>query len=257
MKPAYQHFTRIAPKYSHLRTTDSAPVRYLIKHLDRKASIRAADIGCGSGRYDRLLLQHFGSRLELFCCDENENMLRQLRQDLEAYAPRFHVVAARARALPLASESLDCMMTFNAIHHFKIEAFLREAGRILKPGGRLFIYTRTRSQNSRNLWGKHFPLFYEKETRLFELVELNNLLAATPDLRVKRLHLFQHRRRAELRRLLQQARQRHYSTFDLYAPAEFKHALAEFEQNLRREYPDPLRVTWSDENLMLVAEKSK
>ena len=256
MQATYQHFSRIAPQYTHLRTTDPSPVRYLLKQLDSKTNVRAADIGCGSGRYDRPLLQHFDSRLELFCVDENENMLQQLRQDLHEYAPQLHVVVARARSLPFASESLDCVMTFNAIHHFKIEAFLNEAGRILKPGGRLFVYTRTRSQNNRNIWGRCFPLFYEKETRLFELVELNNLLAATPNLRVKRLHLFQHRRRAELNRLLQQARQRHYSTFDLYTPAEFKHALAKFEQNLRSKYPNPQCVTWSDENLMLVAEKS-
>ncbi len=256
MHAAYEHFSRIAPKYTRLRTTDLAPVRYVVKKLGKLNSVRAADIGCGSGRYDRLLFEHLQERLELVCVDDNEGMLQVLREDLREYAPRLQVLRARARALPLASESLDCMFTFNAIHHFRIEAFLHEAARILKPGGRLFIYTRTRSQNSRNIWGKYFPQFYEKENRLFELFELNNLLAATSGLHIERLHLFQYRRREQMNRLLQQARQRHYSTLDLYTPAEFNLALAAFEQNLRREFPNPERVSWCDENLMLVAKRS-
>lgn len=256
IKAAYEHFSRIAPKYTRLRTTDPAPVRYAIKRLDRKSQIVAADIGCGSGRYDRLLFRYLKERLELICVDENKNMLRQLRQDLEEHAPQLHVVAARARALPLASESLDCMMTFNAIHHFQIEAFLNEAARCLKPEGRLFIYTRTRSQNSRNIWGKHFPLFYEKETRLFEFVELANLIAATPDLQIEHIRIFEHRRLAHTKGLVQQARQRHYSTFDLYSEEEFEEALTGFRQRLRRAYSNPNAVKWTDENLMLVARKT-
>jgi hypothetical protein len=31
----------------------------------------------------------------------------------------------------------------------------------LKGAGRLFIYTRLRSQNRRNIWGRFFPRFHE------------------------------------------------------------------------------------------------
>ncbi|NUO79095.1 class I SAM-dependent methyltransferase [candidate division KSB1 bacterium] len=255
MYAAYEHFSRIAPKYTRLRTTDLAPVRYAVKKLGSLRHIRAADVGCGSGRYDRLLFQHLNERLELVCVDDNDGMLRVLRKDLYEHAPSLQVLRARAQALPFASESLHCMFTFNAIHHFKIRAFLHEAARSLMPGGLLFIYTRTRSQNSRHIWGKHFPQFYEKEQRLWEFVELNNFIAEVPNLHLDKIRIFQHRRVARLRWLLQQARQRHYSTFDLYGAEEFQAALAEFEQRLRRVYRNPNEVTWTDENLMLVARK--
>ncbi len=257
MYAAYEHFSRIAPKYTGLRTTDLAPVRYAIKKLGSLRRIHAADVGCGSGRYDRVLLQHLKERLKLVCVDDNEDMLRVLREDLSEYALNLQVARACARALPLASASLDCMFTFNAVHHFKIEAFLREAARCLAPDGLLFIYTRTRSQNSRHVWGKHFPGFYEKENRLWEFIELSNFIAAVPNLRLDKIRIFQHRRRARLSWLVQRARQRHYSTFDLYGAKEFKEALAQFEERLRRVYRDPNEITWTDENLMLVARKER
>jgi SAM-dependent methyltransferase len=257
MYAAYEHFSRIAPKYTGLRTTDLAPVRYAVKKLGKLKTVRAADIGCGSGRYDRLLFQYLKERLELVCVDDNEGMLRVLQEDLCEYASRLRVLRARARALPLASESLDCTFTFNAIHHFKIEAFLNEAARILKPAGLLFIYTRTRSQNSRHIWGKHFPHFYEKENRLLEFVELANLIAAAPDLRLDDVRIFEHRRLAPVKWLVRQARQRHYSTFGFYTEEEFESALAQFRGNLRRAFPQRQEAKWVDENLMLVARKER
>lgn len=255
MKTAYEHFSRIAPKYTHLRTTDTTPVRYIVKRLSSKSSLRAADVGCGSGRYDRLLFHYLKQRLDLICVDDNEEMLRRLRHDLREYAPQLHVMRARARALPLASASLDAMFTFNAIHHFKIEAFLQEVARILKPEGRLFIYTRTRSQNSRNIWGRYFPHFYEKETRLFEFIELADLIAATPHLHLEQIRVFEHGRLAPMKRLAQQARHGHYSTFDLYTEEEFAAALTQFRSNLRRAFPQQQEVKWVDENLMLVVRR--
>ncbi|MCH8191935.1 MAG: methyltransferase domain-containing protein, partial [Chloroflexi bacterium] len=59
--------------------------------------------------------------------------------------------------LPIRAETLDCVLTFNAIHDFPLPGFLQESHRVLKDGGYLFIYTRSRSQNQRTVWGRHFP----------------------------------------------------------------------------------------------------
>jgi len=56
-----------------------------------------------------------------------------------------------ASKLPLENNSMDCIMTFNAIHHFDLEKFFSEVYGSLKDSGRLFIYTRLRNQNYRSI----------------------------------------------------------------------------------------------------------
>ena len=89
----------------------------------------------------------------------------------------FETHEASAHDLPFATGSLDCIFTFNACHHFDLSVFVTEAHRALKPGGRLFLYTRTRTQNAQSVWGVHFPLFFEKETRLYTDDEVGVVLS--------------------------------------------------------------------------------
>jgi ubiquinone/menaquinone biosynthesis C-methylase UbiE len=76
-------------------------------------------------------------------------------------------IKASAERIPLANSTLDCVFTFNAIHHFNIVAFLNEVTRILKKGGKTFVYTRLKAQNATNIWGMYFPSFLDKEKRLY------------------------------------------------------------------------------------------
>ena len=75
-------------------------------------------------------------------------------------------------------------MSFNAIHHFSLQNFLKESSRVLKNNGKLFIYTRLRDQNARTIWGMHFPLFDKKENRLYELDEIKSVFEKDPNLNI-------------------------------------------------------------------------
>lgn len=119
----------------------------------------------------------------------------------------------------------------------------------------MFIYTRFRSQNARNIWGRFFPGFSEKETRLYELPELKQVIAGFPELEIGEIKYFRFPRVASLDWLLKQARHHHYSTFSLYREDEFRIALEQFEKNLRMHFEDVNRITWVDENVMLVVRK--
>ena len=48
------HFDRVAAVYESLRTTDEAPVRRIVQLLPDRP-VTGLDIGCGTGRYSRLL----------------------------------------------------------------------------------------------------------------------------------------------------------------------------------------------------------
>jgi ubiquinone/menaquinone biosynthesis C-methylase UbiE len=253
------HFSQVAERYRDLRTTDPEPIIYLTQQLVPVLDlprIDIADIGCGGGRYSLLLAKCLDGKVRLSCVDNNKRMLETLETYLTVHGvSRFVSVKSDAESLPFDDSSFDCLFTFNAVHHFKLEAFLLEAARILRDRSLFFIYTRTLGQNSRNIWGRYFPQFCQKETRLYHQDELEQAMSMVPALKLRNVKYFKYQRTASLERLIEKAENRHYSTFWFYSDQEFVTALKEFQQNIRDRFSDPEQVRWSDENLLLIIEK--
>ncbi len=248
------HFSKIASKYRSLRTTDLDPILHIKNKLNVKSRISIADVGCGDGRYSLELLKCLGDKCYLHCIDSNENMLKYLKDYLaEQNTMNFCVRLGDANKLPLENDSMDCIVTFNAIHHFNIQMFLEEAFRCLKDDSHLFIYTRLRNQNSKNIWGLYFPLFSEMEKRLYELDELKSHIQEA-DMKIHSAKVFGHHRASTLERLLEQAKNKHYSTFELY-DGTFGSYLDEFRKNIQKNYEDLDNITWQDDNILLEIRK--
>ena len=123
---------------------------------------------------------------------------------------------------------------------------------MLRPGGQLFIYTRTPQQNARTIWGRYFPGFTEHEQRLHSQGTLRDAVRRTGGLTVIATQTFGHARSSTAERLRAQAEGRHYSTFSLYTPQELRASTATFLARL----PGP-EVCWVDEHLLLVAAASR
>jgi len=256
MKNIHEHFSEIASKYRDLRVLDLEPVLYICRQFNGMSKIQGLDVGCGTGRYDLLLFQNLGERLYLHCIDNNEGMLNQLIHYLqEKKVKNFETKCCLARSLPFEDKSLDCVFSFNAIHHLEILDFLSEVSRILRRSGFLFIYTRTPAQNSRNIWGRFFPLFNEKEKRLYEEDEFKNILEEIPALKLKKIVHFIYDRASGLDRLLKQARGHHYSTFCFYDDDEFEECLIQFVENIIENFQDLNNLTWNEENILYCIEK--
>jgi ubiquinone/menaquinone biosynthesis C-methylase UbiE len=220
--------------------------------------IEAADIGCGSGGYDLRLLQNLGDKIHLYSIDSNPAMLAELHRRLSMNGiENYDVKRSPAEKIPLGNNCLDCVLTFNAIHHFKMEHFFEEVSRILKNRGFLFIYTRLRVQNRHSIWGKYFPKFYEKENRLYDLEDLKLLIHNCPNLQSERIKFFKYHRTSSLARLLKQARYHHYSTFDLYSDDEFHRALDSLKRNIHNNFNDLNHITWTDGNVLFVIKKKE
>jgi len=253
-KEIHKHFSKIASKYRSLRTTDLEPILHIKNKLNGKSGISIADVGCGDGRYSLELLRYLGDNCYIHCIDSNENMLEHLKDYLtEQNAMNFCVKPGDANKLPLENDSMDCIVTFNAIHLFDIQKFLGEVLRSLKDDGHLFIYTRLRNQNSRSIWGLYFPLFSGMENRLYELDELKSHIQEA-DMRIHSTKIFGYHRASSLERLLEQAKNKHYSTFELY-DGIFGDYLDEFRKNIQNNYEDWDNVTWQDENILIEIRK--
>ncbi|MFC1938443.1 class I SAM-dependent methyltransferase [Chloroflexota bacterium] len=249
------HFSRVAISYNHLRITDLEPIAFIKGILNGKHSTDAADIGCGAGRYCLKFLQHLDIR-HLMCIDVNESMLEQTANYLRtAGITNFNTLRSRAEDIPLEDNSIDYIFCFNAIHHFDFVPFMEKTAKVVRDRGRIFIYTRLRSQNAENIWGKHFPLFLEKENRLYELKELEGMIKPTESLSIEYVKQFKYRRNASLSQLAHLARNNHYSTFSLYQKHEFEVALKGFKENITRHFSTPEEIEWFDEYTLLVVRK--
>ena len=248
------HFTKLASFYSQFRTFDYEAINYITKKLASMSNIAAADIGCGDGRYSIKLIEKLRNRLSLTCVDNNYEMLQQISK-ISSNFKNLQTKQAFAEKLPFDDNSLDCIFSFNAIHHFKINEFAKECNRILKNNGLLFIYTRLKDQNESNIWGKFFPDFSKKENRLFDIQSLTKRISNQTSLNLKSSEFFQHKRSSNLQTLVTNAEMKHYSTFSLYSITEFEKSLGKFKQNIYQNFNNPENIQWVDGNTMFVFQK--
>jgi len=250
-----EHFSQVASIYSQVRTIDYELINYITKKLSSMSNIVAADIGCGDGRYSIKLIEKLRNRLSLTCVDNNYEMLQQISK-ISSNFQNLQTKQAFAEKIPFDDNSLDCIFSFNAIHHFKINEFAKECNRVLKNNGLLFIYTRLKEQNESNIWGKFFPDFSKKENRLFDNHSLTECISSQTSLNLKSTESFQHTRSSDIRTLVSKAEKKHYSTFSLYTVSEFEKSLGKFIQNIHQNFSNPENIQWVDENTMFVFQKT-
>jgi len=240
------HFERVAAVYESLRTTDEAPVRRIRQMLPDRP-VTGLDVGCGTGRYTRLLRGLLPDCSLLVAIDVSAAMLGELKVGNHGHAHEVAPLLSAAEELPLRTASLDLVTAFNCVHHFDLGSFLAAVARVLRPGGLLFIYTRTPQQNARTIWGRFFPGFTEHEQRLHSEAVFRDAVRRTDGLKVVATQNFKHPRSSTVERLRAQAEGRHYSTFSLYTPEEWRASNATFLASL----PSP-EVAWVDEHLLVV-----
>ena len=246
-----RHFAEISPVYRSVRTTDREPVQRIARELHGLVRPKGADIGCGAGRYVLSMFEMIPN-LSLACVDASPAMLEQVDGLLRANGiDEFETRCSTAEDLELESGGYDFVSSFNAVHHFDFPEFLRRSRDGLAGGGRLFVYSRLPEHNARSIWGRYFPGFLERETRLLTLGALHGAIENTPGLRFAGAACLRYRRQVTLDRLIEQARSRHYSTFSLYEPDAFEEALRTFRAVVGRRFAGP--VEWYDENILVHA----
>ncbi|KAI6084072.1 S-adenosyl-L-methionine-dependent methyltransferase [Hypoxylon rubiginosum] len=105
------------------------------------------DVGCGTGQATQDLAPYFANTIGL---DPSEGMINIARSSVKSSTSpiRFEVSAAEALGTnlepPIADSSVDLLTAATAAHWFDMAGFWQNAARILKPGGTVALWVRTR-----------------------------------------------------------------------------------------------------------------
>jgi len=92
---------------------------------------RALEIGCGTGRFSRLLA---GRAERVLALDLSPQMVRLARERSAAY-PNVEFVNADVETFHLGENQFDCVATVTTLHHLSAESILGKIREALKPGG--------------------------------------------------------------------------------------------------------------------------
>jgi ubiquinone/menaquinone biosynthesis C-methylase UbiE len=111
--------------------------RAIRRMLNPQPSDTLIELGCGNGKF-----VYWNRRSVAWAVGIDPAPLFA-REALDA----VDLCQADARSLPFASSTFSAAMSIDVLEHLPmpdIEAYLREAHRVLSPGGRLFLYSNTR-----------------------------------------------------------------------------------------------------------------
>ncbi len=137
-------------------------VKLVLAHLGNLAGKRVADVGCGKGRFARIVQERHPSAT-VMALDLAEAMLTHVPAGI-------HRCAATMTALPLSTHSCDGAYATESLEHaVDIPRAVDELCRIVKPGGRIAIVDK-----NIEAWGRIETPDWE---RWFGRKELEKLLA--------------------------------------------------------------------------------
>jgi len=160
-----EYFNRAAADEEHYPSTIDPRifhVRLVLEHLGNLDAKRVADVGCGKGRFARIVKERHPSA-SVIALDLAEAMLRYVPDGIER-------AAATMTLLPLASASCDGAYATESLEHaVDIPQAVAELARIVKPGGRIVIIDK-----NAEAWGRLETPSWE---RWFGRKELEKLLA--------------------------------------------------------------------------------
>jgi ubiquinone/menaquinone biosynthesis C-methylase UbiE len=114
-------------------------IEEMARHEDVSANLKMLDFGCGDGNSVKYMREYF-SKADLNGTDVSEKSIEEAKAKKIAGA-KF--TPYDGEALPFEDASMDVIFTSMVFHHISFDrhdALLAEIKRVLKPGGRFYIF---------------------------------------------------------------------------------------------------------------------
>ena len=155
MQNKKEKYDQIGLHYNHTRQADPYLVERLFHHLNPQKGSQYLDIGCGTGNYTIALHRKGGAFTGV---DPSEEMLKKARLQCDSIEWK----QGKAEALPLEDNTADGIIASLTLHHWTdLNDGFRELSRVLKPGGRIVIFTSTPEQMQGYWLNSYFPKMLE------------------------------------------------------------------------------------------------
>ena len=118
-----------------------------INWLNPQFNTKLIDVASGTGDIAKLFMEKTNYRSDVFCVDENKNMLKINKKRLQKN-PRIKWFCENAEKLPFKENQFDYYtISFGIRNVNNIDNALEEAYRILKPGGRFLCLEFSKVKN--------------------------------------------------------------------------------------------------------------
>jgi len=114
------------------------------------ASENVLDIGTGTARIPIVIIQSSPAGLHIHAIDLSQEMLKLAHKNIEAahLTDRITIQLVDAKRLPFADSTYDMVISNSLVHHIPDPShFFTEAGRVVKPGGAIFMRDLMRPQS--------------------------------------------------------------------------------------------------------------
>lgn len=164
-------YDRIGKGYNHTRKADPYLLGRMLHHLAPMPNGQYLDVGCGTGNYTNA----FAKRGFKFTgVDPSEAMLTKAWMQ----SSNVNWLKGKAENLDLPNQFFDGINASLTIHHWDdLEQGFQELYRVLKPGGKLVVFTSTPAQ-MRGYWLCHyFPtMLADSIKQMPELAEVESAI---------------------------------------------------------------------------------
>ncbi len=120
----------------------------LLNLMNPSPNQNLVDVACGTGDIAKLFLNNVNKDSEITCVDPNRGMVQKGREKLNKFK-NIKWVIAPAEKLPLKENSFNFYtISFGLRNTNNLDNALKEAYRVLKPGGRFICLEFSKIQNS-------------------------------------------------------------------------------------------------------------